>query len=71
MGLDKFMAMRGGRRIPEARLLVFSAFGMAPGLLFGMLFFKHKTSKKSFVAGAFFALLTSIAVYFLAWWAQK
>ena len=68
MGVDKFMALRGGRRIPEANLLTFSAFGMAPGLWFGMFFFRHKIKKPSFIVGAVLALATSIGIYVFMWY---
>lgn len=68
VGVDKFLAQRGKRRIPEAQLLTFSAFGMAPGLWLGMIFFRHKTKKPSFLVGAVVALLASIGVYALVWY---
>jgi uncharacterized membrane protein YsdA (DUF1294 family) len=67
VGVDKFMAARRGRRIPESSLLVFSSFGMAPGLWLGMFFFRHKTAKPSFLAGAFVALGVSVGLYVLLW----
>ena len=47
-GLDKRAAQRGSRRISERSLLLPVLFGGGPGLLAGMLFFRHKTSKRSF-----------------------
>jgi len=53
-GWDKHCAVRGKRRVPEARLLGLGLLGGSPGLVAGMLFFRHKTSKTSFrlAAGA-------------------
>jgi uncharacterized membrane protein YsdA (DUF1294 family) len=68
VGIDKFMAIHGKRRIPEARLLTVAALGCAPGLWLGMVFFRHKIKKKGFVAWAMLALATSIAIYVFAWY---
>lgn len=48
-GIDKHRAMRRGRRIPEAVLLLFAALGGAFGALIGMLFFWHKVRKPLFL----------------------
>ena len=42
-GLDKAKAKARKWRIKEAVLLGFGFFGGAPGAIFGMLFFRHKT----------------------------
>jgi uncharacterized membrane protein YsdA (DUF1294 family) len=48
-GYDKWQAGRGGARIAESTLLLASALGGWPGGLAGMLLFRHKTVKTSFV----------------------
>jgi uncharacterized membrane protein YsdA (DUF1294 family) len=68
VGIDKFMAIHGKRRIPEANLLTAAALGCAPGLWLGMVFFRHKIRKGRFVAWALLALATSIAIYIFAWY---
>lgn len=55
-GIDKRAAGRGARRVSERSLILPVLFGGAPGLLAGMLAFRHKTAKRSFqlkFAGAF------------------
>ena len=48
MGLDKWFATRGKRRIPETTLLLPGVLGGVPGVVAGMLSFSHKTRKTSF-----------------------
>jgi uncharacterized membrane protein YsdA (DUF1294 family) len=48
-GYDKYQARKNKRRIPENTLFFFEAIGGTVGLLTGMLFFRHKTSKTSFI----------------------
>jgi uncharacterized membrane protein YsdA (DUF1294 family) len=48
-GLDKRAAIRGRRRVPEARLHLLELIGGWPGALLAMLLFHHKTSKSSFL----------------------
>lgn len=45
-GFDKFAALRGARRIPNATLLGLSFLGGSPGALLGIYLFRHKTKKK-------------------------
>ena len=47
-GWDKRLAQRGGRRIPEFRLLLLAALGGAVGAWAGMAHFHHKTRKPLF-----------------------
>lgn len=48
-GLDKRKAVRHQRRIPENVLLTLTFLGGTIGAIAGMLFFRHKTSKKAFL----------------------
>jgi uncharacterized membrane protein YsdA (DUF1294 family) len=47
-GYDKLQAIRGGRRVPEAALLLLSLLGGALGGWPGMLVWRHKTNHASF-----------------------
>lgn len=48
-GYDKYLARKNKRRIPENTLFFLEAIGGTIGLLIAMLFFRHKTSKLSFI----------------------
>jgi len=64
MGYDKWKAVRGGSRLPEAQLLTMAAFG-AVGVWLGVFAFRHKTQKKSFQV----KLVAASAVCFAwMWW---
>ncbi len=59
-GLDKWRAQRsGGPRTAESTLLLASAVGGWPGGLLGILVFRHKSAKASF--------LLKFAAAFLPW----
>ncbi len=47
-GYDKYMAIKGKRRISEYHLFVFSFFGGGIGSILGMKVFHHKTRKLIF-----------------------
>ena len=47
-GIDKRRAIKNKWRIPEKRLLLAALFGGAPGALWGMILFHHKTKKARF-----------------------
>ena len=47
-GLDKWLAKKGKSRIDENVLLLLTFMGGTFGAVLGMVFFKHKTAKKSF-----------------------
>jgi uncharacterized membrane protein YsdA (DUF1294 family) len=67
-GFDKWRAGRsGGRRISEASLLLASALGGWPGGLLGIVFFRHKSAKPSFLFKFVFAFLIWAALVAGAW----
>lgn len=47
-GLDKLLAPRSGRRVPELVLLTLTLLGGVGGAWIGMLFFRHKTLHNTF-----------------------
>ena len=47
-GIDKRRAIKDKWRIPEKKLLLAALFGGAPGALWGMILFHHKTKKAKF-----------------------
>lgn len=61
-GIDKNKARQQQWRIPEARLLLFSALGGSTGALAGMYFFHHKTKHLKFTFGLPFILFLQIAI---------
>ncbi len=48
VGWDKWRAIRGGRRVPEAWFFLSSAVGAFVGTWLGCYAFRHKTRKRSF-----------------------
>ena len=64
-GLDKRRAVCGAWRIPERTLLLSAFLGGAPGALFGMHFFRHKTQKLKF------RILVPLALLLWAWLAYQ
>ena len=51
MGVDKFKAIKGAYRIPEATLFLVALLGGGLGGTFGMYSFRHKTKHLKFVIG--------------------
>ena len=51
MGVDKYKAIRGARRIPEATLFLAALLGGGLGGTFGMFSFRHKTRHLKFELG--------------------
>ncbi|MEN1759832.1 DUF1294 domain-containing protein [Anoxynatronum sibiricum] len=51
MGIDKFKSVRNQWRISEITFMALSLLGGAPGVLAGMLVFRHKIRKPLFYLG--------------------
>lgn len=69
-GLDKWRARRSATRTPERTLLVLGLPLAAAGMWLGMRVFRHKTSKPSFLIGAWLITLFNLALawaLYLAW----
>ena len=65
IGIDKRLAVQQKRRVSEQSLLLTSAIGGTIGSGLAMLFFRHKTAKRSFLWKYFLiAILQIIIVYF-------
>ncbi|OXG03464.1 uncharacterized membrane protein YsdA (DUF1294 family) [Flavobacterium araucananum] len=64
-GYDKNQARKNKRRIPENTLFFFEAIGGTIGLLLAMLFFRHKTSKTSFIIKFSLIFLIQIVLIYL------
>ena len=65
-GIDKWKAVKGKWRIPEATLLILAAIGGSIGALLGMQIWHHKTRHLKFKYGVPFILLAQIVlIYFL------
>ena len=64
MARDKFMAIAGRRRIPEATLFTLALVGGSPGLVAGMLLLRHKTSKTNFIVSTGLIVGLQVALWF-------
>lgn len=64
-GYDKYLAFKNRYRIPENTLFLLAALGGSLGLLLAMLFFRHKTSKTSFIVK--FSGIFLIQIVILVW----
>jgi uncharacterized membrane protein YsdA (DUF1294 family) len=62
-GLDKLLAIRGGMRIPETRLLLLAFLGPF-GAQLGMLLFRHKTRKPRFLLVPLFLLFQLVLMFY-------
>ncbi len=60
-GVDKYLAVKGKRRVPERRLLFFAVIGGVFGAGLGMLIFRHKIRKRRFIV----TVSVSCVVYLL------
>ena len=63
-GIDKRAALKGKRRIPEARLHLMELVGGWPGAVLGAFVFRHKIRKPRYLL----VLMLSIAVWLVAGW---
>lgn len=61
MGIDKMLAIKGKRRIPENTLLLIALLGGGVGFTLSMVMFRHKLSK------ARFRIIAGVSVIF--YWA--
>lgn len=69
-GWDKRRARRGGRRVPEARLLLFALAGGTPGAFLARKHFRHKTRKQPFLGRLrAIAVVQGLAIVAVCWWA--
>lgn len=65
-GYDKHQARKNKWRIPENTLFFLEAIGGTIGLLLAMLFFRHKTSKTSFIVKfSLIVLLQVLLAYYI------
>lgn len=60
MGVDKRRAVTGAWRIPERTLILLAAAAGAPGVIAGMLVFRHKTRHLVFRLGVPLILVAQI-----------
>ncbi|KFF21685.1 hypothetical protein IW22_07025 [Chryseobacterium sp. JM1] len=65
-GWDKRLSIKHKRRISESTLLGFTFLGGTVGAILGMLIFRHKISKKSFLLKLVgIILIQAVCIYFL------
>ncbi|WP_264531789.1 DUF1294 domain-containing protein [Flavobacterium sp. N502540] len=64
-GYDKYQARKNKQRIPENTLFFLEAIGGTIGLFLAMLFFRHKTSKSSFIIKFSFIFFIQIVLIYL------
>ena len=62
MGYDKKLAQNNKRRISEKTLLAFVLIGGTIGSGLGMLFFRHKTSKTSYLLKFWLIIILQILI---------
>ncbi len=62
MGYDKNQAKNNRNRISEKTLLTFVFFGGTIGSGFGMLVFRHKTAKKSYLVKFWLIVVIQILI---------
>lgn len=66
-GIDKRKAVQHQRRIPESALLSLTFLGGTIGALLGMLLFRHKISKTSFLLKfGLIVLMQAVFMYYLS-----
>ncbi|WP_042719976.1 DUF1294 domain-containing protein [Flavobacterium sp. B17] len=64
-GIDKRKAIKHQRRISEFTLLLITFLGGTVGALLGMVFFRHKISKRNFLIKFGFIVLIQAAFIYL------
>jgi uncharacterized membrane protein YsdA (DUF1294 family) len=64
-GWDKRLAKNGKRRLAESVLLILTFVGGTFGALIGMTFFRHKSSKKTFIFKLILVVAVQLAIIFL------
>ena len=62
MGYDKKLAQNNKRRISEQTLLTFVSIGGTIGSGLGMLFFRHKTAKRSYLLKFWLIVIVQILI---------
>lgn len=70
-GIDKRLATRNLRRIPEKRLQALSLLGGWPGSLAGQRFFRHKRAKRAFMCVFWGTAVAHIAALIALVWAMS
>jgi len=66
-GTDKWLAVRQKSRISEKMLLGLALMGGSIGSLTGMLLFRHKISKASFLWKFFGVIIVQLLLIYLFW----
>jgi len=66
-GWDKRLSIKHKRRIPESTLLGATFIGGTIGAILGMLIFRHKVSKKSFLLKFVIIVLMQAGVMYWLW----
>lgn len=70
IGYDKYLAKKNKRRISEKTLLSFVFFGGTVGSGLGMLFFRHKTAKRSYLLKFFGIFIFQIAILYTLFYTE-
>ena len=65
MGIDKWLAIRGDRRVAERTLFALAILGGSAGGFIGMFFFHHKTKKRIFYVVFIMAILLHSYFFYL------
>lgn len=60
-GLDKQLAVSGGRRVPEGTLHLLALLGGWPGAILAQRHFRHKTKKLSFLIEFWLVVMLHVA----------
>lgn len=69
IGYDKWLAVKNKRRISEKALFFWVVIGGTIGSLLGMLLFRHKISKRSYLLKFF--LIVVLQVFFIVFFNAK